>query len=110
MGQQIFVAFVRFFGVTHTRVLAHGPKPPAIHGRLNPACIWEVAGVTGLLVVVPILQICDGVKRSELALWAFVAWGYFFLRDLKKELIPNQPNIKVNPTAAATLDPGALPA
>ena len=35
--QQIFVALVRFLGVAHAGVLAHGPEAAAVHGGLHAA-------------------------------------------------------------------------
>src|SRR5206468_2360594 len=56
VAQQIFVTFVGFFSVAHTRVLAHGPESPAIHGRLHATCVREITGVAVLLVIIPALQ------------------------------------------------------
>jgi hypothetical protein len=42
--QQIVVAAVRFLGVAHTGVLAHGPKTATVHGGLDAAGVGIFAG------------------------------------------------------------------
>src|SRR6266404_6001323 len=63
MRQQIFVAFVRFLGVTHAGVLPHGPRAAAVHGRLHAAGIGKIAGISSLLAVAPAFEIGWCVER-----------------------------------------------
>ena len=65
MGQQIFVAFVGFFGVTHAGVLAHGPEAAAIHGGLHAARERKLAGIAHVGIVVPAFKVGRGVERMR---------------------------------------------
>ena len=65
VGQQIFVAFVGFFGVAHAGILAHGPEAAAVHGGLDAAGIGIVAGVSDVAVLVSGVQIGRGVERTN---------------------------------------------
>ena len=51
--QQIFVAAIRFLGVTHTGVLAHGPQSSAVHRGLNAASERILSWISNLLVIGP---------------------------------------------------------
>ena len=42
--EEVAVARVRLLGGTEPRVLAHGPKTPAVHRRLDPARVRRLAG------------------------------------------------------------------
>src|SRR5260370_27980354 len=66
VGQEVFVQLVSVFGVSHARIVAHGPKPSAIHGWLYAAGEREISRIACPLVVVPVLQISGPV---ELANW-----------------------------------------
>ena len=61
--EQIFVALVRFLGVAHAGVLAHGPEAAAIHGGLHAAREGKFAGVADVAVVVPRGEIFGRVER-----------------------------------------------
>ena len=65
VGQQIFVAFIRFLGVAHARVLAHGPEASAVHRGLHAASKRVIAGVTDLPIVLPGFEIGWGVERLD---------------------------------------------
>ena len=53
IGEQIFVALVRLFGVAHAGVLAHGPEAAAVHRGLHAARVGKFAGVAHIAVIVP---------------------------------------------------------
>ncbi len=52
--EQVFVARVRFLGGPETRVLAHRPEPPAVHGGLYASRVREFARQTKLTTVIGI--------------------------------------------------------
>jgi hypothetical protein len=54
--EQIFVAFVRLFGVAHACVLAHGPEAAAVHGGLHAAGVGKFSGVANVAVIIVILR------------------------------------------------------
>ena len=61
--QQIFVALVRFLGVAHARILAHGPKAAAVHGGLHAASEGILAGIANFAFVVGTFEIGGGIER-----------------------------------------------
>ena len=61
--QQIFVALVRFLGVAHARILAHGPEAAAVHGGLYAAGEGIFAGIANFAFVVGALEIGRGIER-----------------------------------------------
>jgi hypothetical protein len=65
LAQQVLVAVIRLVGVAHAGVLPHGPEPPAIHAGLHTARVGELAGIAGLAVIVPTLQIGRRVQRLD---------------------------------------------
>src|ERR1700692_1573359 len=122
VAQKVLVAFVGLLGIAHACILAHGPQSPPIHSWLHAASVRKIARIAGLFVVLPIVQINRGIKLANWYVrrgfriygrgkrFGLFRQGYFLRRTLEKELNPNQANSSVNPAAAATFDPGALPA
>ena len=120
VGQQIFVALVRFLGVAHAGVLAHGPQAAAVHGGLHAAGEWIFPGIADFALVVGAFEIGRSVERlyrdvrggfnlggtrggSTQLLGHRVHrndtdaharyWRWLFLRTLQNELRPNQANV-----------------
>ena len=65
VGQQILVAFVRFLGVAHAGVLAHGPQAAAVHGGLHAAGEGIFAGISDFAFVVGAFEIGGRVERID---------------------------------------------
>src|ERR1700688_3827095 len=66
MFEQIFVALVSFLGRGETGELAHGKKFAAISGRVYAARIRRLAGITEILIVIPVFrQISLGVQPAN---------------------------------------------
>ena len=65
VGQQILVAFVRFLGVAHAGVLAHGPEASAVHGGLHAARKRIFAGISDLAFVVRAFEIGRSIERLD---------------------------------------------
>lgn len=121
VGEQVLIALIGLFSVTHPGVLPHRPESSAVHRGLDASGVWKLAGIAEILFVVPVLEIVraielpDGYVRRGLWIsgfsWRFgpLCHGYFFFRARINDVTPNHPNIRVKPAAAATRDAGAWP-
>src|ERR1700675_2818910 len=64
--EKIFVTLVRFFGRGEAGEHAHGPELAAVAGRVNAARVGRLAGITEVLLVIPIGgEISLGVKAAD---------------------------------------------
>src|ERR1700730_11804756 len=50
--QHVTEAAIRLFSGPEARVLAHRPQPAAIHGRIDSACEWELAGGSDIALII----------------------------------------------------------
>src|SRR5258708_32302626 len=65
LGKQIAKTLVGIFGCAKSSKLAHGPKPSAIHGRVNAARVWRFARQAEVPVRIPIAEIGWRVKPAD---------------------------------------------
>src|ERR1700730_4605417 len=50
--QHVTEAAIRLFSGPEARVLAHRPQPAAIHGRIDSACEWKLAGGPDIALII----------------------------------------------------------
>ena len=62
VSEQIFVAFIGFFGISHARILAHGPQASAIHRGLHTASEGILSRVANFGFVVGAFEIDRSVE------------------------------------------------
>src|SRR4030042_4475637 len=65
MLQKIFVSLIRLLRGSESRILAHCPKTPPIHGRLDSSGEWELSRKSQLTTVIQISDIQGGIETFQ---------------------------------------------
>jgi hypothetical protein len=63
--QEVFIAFVGLLRGGKARILAHGPDPPPVHGRLNPAGKWIFSRKSQLTGIIEFRNIARRVEDVD---------------------------------------------
>src|SRR6185437_5859744 len=98
--EQVLVALIGLFSVTHSGVLPHSPESSAVHRGLDASRVWKLAWIAEISFVVPVLEIVlaielpDGYVRR--GLWiSGLSWrlgplrhSYFFFRARINDVTP----------------------